>query len=434
MRPRAAHLHFVTSVALDQIDEKARGLARAALAGEIGEHEARSGICELLLVSRVSESVARYPTGLSVQQRVDLAENLLSLLVCRVLDAGSQFDLERVANGSLCGWARMLAVRVSRWDRAVRPVGQEARTWLVSPLVPAANDHLTLDGVVSSRGGANSPTVGYHAAQAFGGLSVEEMVLSEWEDSGAFSDVLESAVNLTGFARAPARGRAGAAALRSVLGLPALCVPDLPAERAGILRLVQADEALARRSLVQMASMVCTEPPTRPAVGEAPVGELLLSLWDDFEPVHLESLMVRPAKAAHLVAVDALTPLSKPSREMVREMTRAVRAASPAKAWVAVQDGLVAAFLATCTEAVSEFDDTNIPEEKARKEELARAAAARWPVLVARVAVFPGAPLGRSVEQVAGRLRDLLDAERERDSQDRIVTRSRRGLGRGKAA
>jgi len=233
----------------------------------------------------------------------------------------------------------------------------------------------------------------------------------------------------TSSAREPVQDKVCARVLRETFRLPALCVPDDAAERASILAAVRADGTLARRALVQMAAMVCSEPPHLPAPGEAPVGELLLSMWDNFDPEHLESLMVRPAKAAHVIVLDAVTLRPKPSRGAVRALTRAVRASSMVKDWVLTQDTLVASFLATCTEAVSQFDDTSDAGAKALKQASAAEAAARWPGLAARVAAFPGAPLGSTPGRVGERLRELLDDVQAKDTEDRIATRVRRGLG-----
>lgn len=416
----------------NQIDVSAREIASAALAGELDNHAARSRLAELLLQSNVCGQVA-YGRQLSItrQHRVDLAQNMLSVLAGKILDPSSSFDLERIATGSLCGWARVLGQKFSKWDRdSVRPEGIDALTVRVSPTAPES----TTGGRASQ---AHFPgdraTVSYHAAQAFGGLSAEEAALTD-RDEADLAEALERVANLVGFAREPVRDRAAAAAMREVFRLPALCVPDRPGDRAAILELVLADVTLARRALVQMASMVCTEPPSLPPRGEAPVGELLLSLWDDFDPDHLESLMVRPARAAHTIVVDALTPMAKPSRGCLRDLTRAVRAASIMKDWPVTQDGLVVAFLATCTEAVSHFDDTNDPSAKERKQELADEAAARWPALAARAAAFPGAPLGATVGQVASRMVEMLEQSRAKDANDRIATRRRLGLGQAGAA
>lgn len=419
---------MMTGTSLDQIDQTARDMAQQALSGELDEHDARSHLAAMLLRSDVARSVARSVTGLQTQQRLDLEENLLDQLVSRVLDAESTFSLEVLATGgSLCGWARKLAQKIAERDPSVYLRGMAKRTTRVDPLAPAARGGFTGPGT-SGHHEPDEATLAFHAAMAFEGLSTEDRVLADWTDEQELASAIERAENLTGFARESMRDRATAAALREVLRLPALCVPDAPADRADILELVHADESLARRSLVQMASMVCAEPPSRPTAGEARVGELLLSLWDDYSADDLESLMVRPAQAAHAIVVDALTPMAKPSREAVRALTRAVRHSCDAKDWVMTQEGLVVAFLATCTEAVSKFDDTNDAEAKARKEAAARDAASRWPVLAARVAAFPGAPLGSSVEAVGCRMRELLEEARVTDAEARIATRRRRGL------
>lgn len=413
---------MTTAPVLDQIDSTARELAQQAQTGEIDEHDARAQIAGMLLTSGVARSVARQTSVTFSQQRVDLEENIQGLLVGRILDVESSFDLGTLAaGGSLCGWARKLAWRVAEKDSAVRARGMQWRTHLVDPQPPARSG--PYDGDLG-----DPYSTAYHAAVAFEGLSAEDQSTGGWVDGEEVAWAIERAENLTGFARGPMRAHATAAALREVLRLPALCVPDTSSERAAILELVNADEALARRSLVQMAAMVCSEPPSLPAPGEASVGELLLSLWDDFSADDLESLMVRPARAAHAIVVDALTPLPKPSREAVRSLTREVRRASAAKDWVMTQDGLVVAFLATCTEAVSRFDDTNDAAAKARKESAARDAASRWPALAARVAGFPGAPLGSTVEQVNFTMRRLLEDARAKDTDARIATRRRRGL------
>ncbi len=407
---------------LDLIDQAARDLAVRHQDGSLGEHEARSGIAELLLRSDVAAAVAGAFPSLSRQQRLDLRENLQAELVFRALDIESSFRLEVIAGGgSLCGWARQLAWKVARYDRAVRPRGMERATIVVDPQVPTRRD----DDPRVYRDPAGKE---YRAAVAFEGLSSEDVALSDWGDPDEFAWALERAEAVTGFAREPLRGHASASALREVLRLPALCVPDSSTERSEVLVRVLADETLARRSLVQMAASVCVEPPSLPCPGEEPVGELLMSLWDDFHPHHLESLMVRPPQAAHLLVVDSLAPLPKPSRGAVRALTRAVRQSSPASGWVSVQEGLVVAFLATCTEAVSRFDDTNGAEEKAAKEAAAREAAARWPILAARVASFPGAPLGSCVEEVEDRLRGLLERSRTTEVEARMSQRRRRGF------
>lgn len=413
---------MTTATLLDQIDSTARELAQQAQCGEVLEHDARAQMAGLLLTSGVARSVARSTSVTFSQQRVDLEENIQELLVGRILDAESTFDLGVLAaGGSLCGWARNLAKKIAEKDSAVRARGMQWRTKLVDPQPPTRS--AVHDGDLGDR-----YSTAYHAAVAFEGLSAEDQNLGPWADGEEVAWAVERAENLTGFARGSMREHATAAALREVLRLPALCVPDSAADRAGILEMVHADETLARRALVQMAAMVCAEPPSLPTPGEAPVGELLLSLWDDYSADDLESLMVRPARAAHAIVVDALTPMPKPSREAVRALTRAVRGSSDAKDWVGTQDGLVVAFLATCTEAVSKFDDTNDADAKARKEAAARDAASRWPVLAARVAAFPGAPLGSTVEQVGCRMRELLEEARAKDTDARIATRRRRGL------
>lgn len=411
---------MTTRVVLDEIDEAARGLAVAVVAGELVEHEARARMAGLLLSSRVHESVAWSYGTLPVQVRFDLAENLLACLVGRILDVDSTFDLTRIQTGSLCGWARVLAVKVAQYDRAVRPAGMDAVTRIVDP-TPPPNVH-GAGGMVG-----DEETSTFHAAMAFEGLTAEDAVLAEWDDSERFSQALERVEHLTGHARGSVRDHASAAALREVLRLPALCVPESTDERAELLALVLHDETLARRSLVQMAALVCTEPPSRPAPGDEPVGELLLSLWDDFHPDQLESLMVRPTKAAHILAVDALTPMPKPSRAAVRTMARVVRAASAQKDWRMTQEGVVVSFLATCTEPVSRFDDTNDDDSKQHLRDAAKEAAGRWPMMAARLAAFPGAPLGSSVDEVGARLREVLNGALAQDTDDRIA--SRRQLG-----
>lgn len=430
----AAHLPgMTTDTVLDRIDDQARHLAQSALSGELAEREARVGLCALLLESDVPAVVAssRWRSALSWQQRSDLAENILTHLVSQVLGhQGSTFDLARIADGSLCGWARMLGAEVARWDPSVRPRRLDAVTVQVSPLAPVNDSHLVAGSASSAtvHGRSEAAETSYHAAQAFGGLSAEEMALSRWADTEWAMEALERAVNEVGFAREPER--AGAAVLREVLGLPRLCVPADGADRAMVLNRVQTDQLLARRSLVQMASMVCTEPPHLPVPGEAPVGELMLSLWDDFEPAHLESLMIRPAKAAHIIVVDGLALGPKPPRAVVRALTRDVLAVSGEKDWPITVDGLVPSFLATCTEAVSAFDDTNDTAAKETKRVLASTSAARWPALAARAAAFRSAPLGSTAEQVRERIRTTFETERRKESTSRIAARTRRGLGR----
>ena len=412
----------MSTLTLDRLDDTARELAQDFLAGDLDGHAARSAMCTLLLRSRVLETVAWSTPGLVLQQRVDLAESLLSIVVGRVLDEDSSFELDRVATGSLCGWARNLGTQIARWDTSVRPKGMDAITTRVDPTAPDDRH------VPRAFGSVGHATVGYHTAMAFSGLSTEDRVLSDWTDTELASEALERALNLTGFARGPVRGRAGAAALREVLGLPALCVPAGAGDRAEVLARVLADVTLARRSLVQMASMVCSEPPNLPAPGERSVGELMLSLWDDYDPEHLESLMVRPAKAAHMIVEDALTLQPKPARATVRAVTREVRAASTSRDWAMVQEGLVASYLATCTQAVSQFDDTNDPDAKVRKQALADEQATRFPTLASRVAGFSGAPLGSTSTQVAERLAGMLGAAHARETDERIACRHRRGL------
>jgi hypothetical protein len=424
---------MTTDTVLDRIDHEARRLAQGALSGELEEDEARAGLCALLLKCGVPAVVAMSRRGaLSYQQRHDLAENILTHLVSQVLGhQGSTFDLSRIADGSLCGWARTLGVELSKWDPAVRPRRLDALTVQVSPVAPVNGSHLGTGFVhpVTAHGASEAAEARYHAAQAFGGLSAEEMALSRWSDAERTAEALERAVNQVGFAREPAR--AGVAVLRDVLGLPRLCVPKHAGDRAAVLNRVEGDPLLARRSLVQMASMVCVEPPHLPAPGELAVGELMLSLWDDFEPEHLESLMVRPAKAAHIIVVDALTLAPKPPRAVVRALTREVLAISAEKDWAMAVDGLVSCFLATCTEAVSVFDDTNDEVAKESKRARAQELAARWPMLAARVASFRGAPLGSTAELVGDRMRNIFEEKREKEAAERVSARSRRGLGHG---
>jgi hypothetical protein len=424
---------MTTDTVLDRIDTEARRLAQGVLSGELEEREARAGLCALLLKSDVPVVVAMSRRGaLSYQQRHDLAESILTHLVSQVLGyQGSTFDLNRIADGSLCGWARMLGAQVSKWDPAVRPRRLDALTVQVSPLMPVNLSHMVSGSVspLAVHGMSDAAEATYHSAQAFGGLSTEELALSRWSDPEWAMETLDEAVNRIGYARGTAR--AGAVVLRDVLGLPRVCVPAHAGDKAAVLNRVEGDPLLARRSLVQMASMVCVEPPHLPVPGEAPVGELMLSLWDDFEPEHLESLMVRPAKAAHIILLEALTLAAKPPREVVRAMTREVLATWPEKDWAMAVDGLVASFLATCTEPVSAFDDTNGEATKEAKRAAALELSRRWPVVASRVASFRGAPLGSSLEQVGERMRSIFEEEREKEAAARISTRTRRGRGQG---
>jgi hypothetical protein len=418
-----------TDTVLNRIDDQAASLAQSALTGQITELEARAGLCALLMESRipyvVSNSLGHF---LSPQAIADVHESVQAKLVEQVLgQEGSTFDLGRIVESSFCGWARTYGTAVARWDDAVRPRGLDSLAIRISPLPPEFEP---------GGGHIGKAEDAYHSAQAFAGLSTEELALSGWSDRESQaqreSEALDVAVNATGFSRGAVR--VGGSVLREVLGLPRVCIPAHAGDRAAVLSRVQGDPNLARRALVQMAAFVCAEPPHLPVPGEASVGELMLSLWDDYEPDHLESLMVRPAKAAHVIVVDALTPGAKPARAVIRALTRDVLALSKERDWSMAVDGLVASYLAMWTEPVSVFDE--VSDGCARDEKIAKAAesAARWPDLAARAAAFRGAPLGSSVEQVNESVRSMFEAERDREFAARIAARTRRGLGLGVAS
>ena len=118
--PGAAHLPVMANLTLDRLDDTARELAQDFLDGNVDGHAARSALCALLLRSRVAETVAWSTPGLFPQQRADLAESLLSIVVGRVLDEESSFDLSRVATGSLCGIRLPDGLRES--DRLPAPI------------------------------------------------------------------------------------------------------------------------------------------------------------------------------------------------------------------------------------------------------------------------------------------------------------------------
>lgn len=400
----------------DALDATASEIATAVLAGELDEHTARCRLAGLVMASGVIEDVAAKKPGLAPQQRADLAENLTDLVVARkILQPGSQFDLSRMQTESLCGYARSLARKAAGFDQAVRPRWMLGRTELVDPMPPAVTD------------GAGPAAYQYHVAAAFDGLSAEDMALADWSPETAETAV-EVAEEVMAFSRkGESRDRAQARALRQALRLPALCLPEDPEERARMLVAVGDDPQLAYRSLVQMAAMVLREPPAVPCgvTVDSPAGEEWWSLWDDFSPDHLETVLVRPVDAARVLVVDALSLAPKPSRAAARTLAREVRAASAERGWAAAQEGLVAAFLALTTEPVSLFDDTNDESAKAQKIAAARAAAERWPSVVGRVVSFNGAPLGSSAREVAEALGGMLEAAAVADEANRI--RARRG-------
>ena len=384
-------LHEVTnasSLTTVELDEVARGIAEAASAGALDPRESAHRIAGLIATSSIIEEVSTYTSGLSQQQRADLADSLRWQLVKTVLDSERGFfDLDRLRTASFAGWLRQTAIAFSHRDAVVRPRSAADRLTVLWDTTPGQLED-------SAEQEWQQRHIAHHAPVT---SSAEEQASTDgfWDHL----DDPELMVTKTKGMRAAARTFALSVAVRRSMSLPRLCVPADELDRQWVLATCEADPNAAARALRTVVELLCGLRDGLPDVDER-----LLALWDDFSLEQLQALESAPAPMVDVLVVGQVQPAPKPSRTVLRALRKAAKDLVPSRGWHDIATHLVASFVARTTSPVSDFDGISDEVTRAALVAEAKRLAEEWPTYVQRALDWPAQPLGCDEEEVTDRL------------------------------
>lgn len=402
------------SVQSSRTDEQCRHLIRQWQDGQITEAEARTEISGLLTGSGVSREVSREYTAVRYsmtpghQLNEDLQAEFDALLFDKITKAGPEafFDLERAANSSVTGWARM-TLRAAR-KSLLRNI--HSRTTSRLDLVPPA------DPVDEARS-VTAAEYAYHTAAA----PAQQGVVPDAHDVEPLTQrmLVEKAAEMWSTRGAPRRGArrtfAGAEAIRLAFNLPEPLRPDLYT-RNHLQQLINSDPRAAHSAVKAMLGCILKEEGWKARFESTDMD--LMALWDDYSAKDLAALADRNPEVAHALALEAVSDKPRPSRSVVRKFRQAVTEAGPASknpgrskyapGWRSAASGVCNAYLAEEFEAYSAMDTTG---SATHAEKVAGRTANRDLAEdhYATAACFQGFPLGRSVDEVRRTLDQIMD-------------------------
>lgn len=399
-RDCAAHTPSVTREH-DDIDDRARQVAKDVLAGKADETTGRHEIAELLYRSRIAYQTAGALDRIPFQTCQDLADRLNALLLRKVIggpEESSRLQMSRLVDASASGWARQLlraAVRsemrnlnvaTSKWESPVDPTYSAA-----DPEAFADNDRHGSASVYQRR--AAGAFSSQHSALATESEVLERISL---DDQERLERVGDWAAVRSRNVRGASRTSMQATAIITALHLPRPLRPHYSV-RPSLLEAFEADESLGWASAATLLELLGGDVPANlPEVHPD-----LVAVWDDYSIEHLYELVHKDRQYATCLMRWALMDWPRLPRPAQRELMTIVRAAMSSThkgamtRWRDIAGGLVESFVALEFEAISDFDvvDETYKAERITGHLLARQAAAER---LAQAAAFDGAPLGRT--------------------------------------
>jgi hypothetical protein len=367
----------------DQLDLHIREIAKRGLDNRISQTEARWAISEALIEADIPAYVSRTAVNINTQQRADLAEKLQEVIeraTHRETDGG--LSLEKIVNdgSSASAWARGLAK--SAIKSSLREIRRDTTVRFVNIDPTDGND------VERTRGYAESM---FHTASTGISADLDEMSQEDEDNLDViFDEFTEAAAGL----RPAGRLRLSAAALIKQYNVPELIRPADSFDREWVRLEVEEDETLALRSVMSMYRLVAE----KQTPDDRLIDERLMSLWDDYSAEDLAKFESYP-KVAHQLVLASVSPLPRPSRDIIALALRTIRMADDGDDWKTLTRQLLDSWLAIEVEATSAFDTKGTKDTERAEARLAAAFA--WPELARAMAARPGAPLGDSEQAIS---------------------------------
>ncbi|GAB2733790.1 hypothetical protein [Nocardioides pakistanensis] len=377
MTQSAPSIHDQSTVV---VDATINDLVDAVFSGSLDENQARRAIAGHLFATGIHDQVAaRSTTGLSKQDKAELAERLAHLLMQKVITPGENgYSLEQGRGKSACGWARQLAsAAVASETRKIR----RAENRLGIPMDPAGHEFSAA---------ANSALITYDV-----------------DDSTAIEEAVEDFTSAVRGARGTDRMFVAARYLAEVFDLVPAIRPDAMVDRDILTASLIADETLALRSLRSWRALVHG---TDAAAVDPSIDERVLMLWDDQTEESAERLSAMGADTAHALALAAVSPMPRPAKKALAKFKTVVGQVATGTRrdarWRELSSALVDSYIASQYEAVSQYATMSVDSRSAAitGHTIART---RLNTLLIRAAGHPGAPLGNSPVQVQARLAQL---------------------------
>lgn len=356
------------------LNSAAQDLARAAIAKEIPEREARLAIAGLIEQAQVPAHVAREQRDITERTRQELTSRLSDMLVGRATGTGGfsqSLNLEMIAGGAeATAWARQL-LRLGARSKLRNLRDADHRSPLVSPL----HETEVTDAAT------------YHFHTAAGSPSAADTLDEQYFTEQL--EALEEGKNL----RSDGQMRLSARNLRTAYSITApIVVPEAITDRDFVIAALKKDTMLAYASVNAWLALFDGVQST--------IDERILGLWDDFTVDQVEDLSENRPAFAHTLALAAVLYAPKPSRDDLKQAIHIASMAAPGQAWEDNAAALVESWVARECAPFSEFKAKSKGDEE---EVLAarQAAAEAWPTIAEATAGWHKTPFGDSEDSVA---------------------------------
>lgn len=182
--------------------------------------------------------------------------------------------------------------------------------------------------------------------------------------------------------------------VRRRLGLADICVPAEREVREEIVRRCEQDQTLAQRSALDALA-------AREGVRRVHVEEMFVALWDDYPFGDLEMITSQPPLLADGLVRGYVGIAPRLSLTVQRRVRLAAQRLGPENdTWRKAAAAVVASYMATSHQSVSDATRTTNPAARQAAIEAHRRDAAAWEDRVRVVVDFEGQPLGGTLEEV----------------------------------
>jgi hypothetical protein len=383
----ATHLSGL-NLSEDALDAAAKEVIAAHRDGLYTAVEARKVLAALMVSSKIIFFTIDRLAG-----RKSAIEELLDRcqvrMTAKILDeTGKYFDLDRAVDGSPSGWLRknvtLLCTQYFRdIDRANVRFG-------------------ALDNVGGGVGVDDGTQRTHPSLVCFDPDPLNDPVLD---------DMRQQQVDEFEEARQALRGqpyvRLVVQQAIKMLGVARAVRPADFADREFIRVAVDTDPMIAYRALETFGAIVYGTD-DNPSVIHRDIDPRLLGLWDDFTFEMVERLLEADAQFARALAMDAVTPLPRPSQKAIAKMRGEMCRKATGVRWRSLAATLVDAWVSTEFSAVSDYAVASVDARKTARQGHV-IAISKWESVLNSVVAYPGAPMGTSIDGVRAALEEAAE-------------------------
>lgn len=366
------------------LDTAVREVIDAYRDGRCTEGEARQVIAVAVVGSKVVSSTAA-KQGVDASSTEEMLDRVRIRMTEKILDSdATYYDFEKAVEGSTSGWARKSVSNLCL--QYIRDMGRaNTRFGTVEPMSGMEETGHTHEGLVSY----DDPS-----SESVEQIDHKRQHIDDFEE-----------------ARRTLRGAPLVRyTVNCAISMFQVTRPVRPRDyddREYVRKAIAADDALAYRSLETFGAIVYGIDDDDDAVTRRAVDDRILGLWDDFTHEQVERLLDAAPLFAHALALDAVSPLPRPSAKAIQRMRASVaRLKKNDHRWRSIAISLVDSWVATEFDAVAEYAVVSVEtREKMRQGRVL--SVAKWPLIAQTVIEYPGQPLGDSVDEIRATLETL---------------------------